>query len=313
MERDKTKATKMHAQLINILCCPNCKGELSTENKGLYCKACSISYGVNKDIPIMIDLDKLPEHLTQQVKYFEKDEDMSTDTYKLSPWQKRYVERFENNFGSVKDKVIIDCGTGSGYMAIELAKKGAYVIACDLTLKVLLRLKKIAGEKNLDSKIVFVCCTAEDLPFKNKTCDFFISNAVLEHLPKETQAISEIKRVCRDNCGVMVVVPLKYKYLNQLYLPLNLFHDKRIGHLRRYDEIDIKRKFSDFIVHKTYYTVHSKKVGKVVVNTFIKDYFDEDEIEQEDKKLEKIRNWASNICVILKRIASVEKKGEFMC
>ncbi|MCH8157184.1 MAG: Trm112 family protein [Nitrospinae bacterium] len=43
-------------ELLEILVCPKCKGdlELTSEEDGLACKACSLMYPIRDDIPIML-------------------------------------------------------------------------------------------------------------------------------------------------------------------------------------------------------------------------------------------------------------------
>jgi len=43
-------------ELLKILCCPMCKGELiETENgDGLVCETCKLRYPVRDDIPVML-------------------------------------------------------------------------------------------------------------------------------------------------------------------------------------------------------------------------------------------------------------------
>ena len=43
-------------ELLEILVCPKCKGEikLNKEKDGLACKACSLLYEIKDDIPIML-------------------------------------------------------------------------------------------------------------------------------------------------------------------------------------------------------------------------------------------------------------------
>jgi|GEM_PF-97905 len=43
-------------QLLDILACPKCKGDLYLTEKGdgLVCKACSLIYEIREDIPIML-------------------------------------------------------------------------------------------------------------------------------------------------------------------------------------------------------------------------------------------------------------------
>jgi len=284
---------------LEYLCCPKCKADLIINEGSLICIKCSEKYEVVNGIPILVDLKNLPHHLNNQIKYFENDFDTSND-FTLEEWQKKYIERFVNNFYQIKDQLVIDCGTGSGYMAIELAKRGANLIACDLTLSSLLRLKNIVDSLRMSDNFVIVCCSADSLPIKHSIADYFISNAVLEHLPDEEATISELNRVCKTTAGLMITVPFRFKYVNPLQIPVNYFHDRRIGHLRRYDEQKLLTKFKNWNKLKTYYTGHFMKVLKVLINLIVK-LFDEEKIEQNDAKKD-FKPWgANNISVMFNR------------
>ena len=43
-------------ELLDILACPQCKGELEydTENKKLICHTCRLKYSIKEEIPIML-------------------------------------------------------------------------------------------------------------------------------------------------------------------------------------------------------------------------------------------------------------------
>jgi len=43
-------------ELLEILACPKCKGELSltTEENGLVCQACKLKYPIRDDVPVML-------------------------------------------------------------------------------------------------------------------------------------------------------------------------------------------------------------------------------------------------------------------
>lgn len=290
----------MTERFLSMLCCPACKGKLSFQERGFSCHSCSREYGVIDNIPMFVSSDFMSSHHRGQVEYFEREEIVAGMRYALEPWQEQYVRRFLSNFPDVRETVVIDCGTGSGYMTIELAQQGAQVIACDLTIRNLVRLRKIAASRNLLSQIDFVCCLAESLPLINGVADFVIENAVLEHLPQELAAIREINRVSKAGAGVMVVVPLHYRYLNPLLIPLNYIHDKRIGHLRRYDEDSLREKFHGWHIKKVYYTGHTAKVVKVVAN-MAHPFFDETAIERDDA-CHAAQKWgASNVCAILRK------------
>ena len=295
----------MNNNYLTYICCPKCKGELILKDSLLICINCNTTYEIKEGIPILINKNTLNKHLIGQIKYFENEMDDVFNNYKLEAWQESYVKRFMDNFSNVKNALILDCGVGSGYMAIELAKRGSNVVACDLTLKNLIKLKNIASSQNMLDNITFICCSAEELPFKKNIFNYYISNAVLEHLPREKEAIEEINRVCKNISGVMIVVPLLYNYINPLFLPLNIIHDIRIGHLRRYSEDILINKFHRFTLVKKYYTGHSKKVFKVLCNILLrKNVFNDYEIEKEDEKKQDNKLFASNIICFFKRVES---------
>ena len=117
----------------------------------------------------------------------------------------------------------MDVGSGSGYMTVELAKLGAKIVSVDLTLKPLIRLKKISKKLGLEDKIQFACCDIQGLPFEDGIFDYYISNAVLEHVEGEQAAIDETNRVTKRNGGLMSTTdkqPVRFETL--LYLLLNI-------------------------------------------------------------------------------------------
>ena len=258
-------------------------------------------------IPILVNLNTLSEHLKGQIKYFER-EDRSRSKFNLEAWQKSYVKRFEKNFSPKEGEILIDIGTGSGYMAIEVAKRGLKVIACDLTLKELIKLKNVVQREHLENNLFLTCCSAEYLPFKSGIANYLVSNAVLEHLPKEKKAISEISRVCKEKSGLMIAVPLKLRCVWPFFWPVNIIHDKRIGHLRRYDYKDLKNKFEKygFKIKRAFYTGHLIKVLGVLATTIFKiraSGFDR-LLENIDQKRENKKYGASNICAIYFRTSA---------
>lgn len=287
--------------ILDYIVDPYTKNKLKFENKNLL-KSKNNEYKLNKEIPVLIDENKINEHLRNQIKYFEDEMTDTFNNYEIAEWQKNYVNLFLDNFLDVKNKLILDCGSGSGYLTIELAKRGAFVISCDLTLMNLVKLKETAKQLGLEKNIAFVCCSAEDLPFKDNIFDYFISNAVIEHLPREIEAIQEIDRVTKKNGGLMVTVPLSYKYLNPILLPVNYIHDQRIGHLRRYNQEILVSKFNKFKLKNTYYTGHTAKVVKVLANMLVKkDLFSTTNIEKEDSKNSNKKWFASNIICFFDR------------
>lgn len=286
----------MNSTLKKFLCCPVCYSKFSVTNNKLVCSDNKHKFTIKQEIPILLDYPSLPKHSKDQQVYFEKNmQETTLDSFKnMDAWKLQYLERFSDNFKRIKNKYILEVGIGDGYMAFGLARLGAKVIACDITFSNLITLKKIAKDLGVGSNLSFICCSADKLPLKKDSLDYFVMNSVLEHISEEMKAIDEIKRVLKKGGGLMLTVPLRFRYIFPPLIPLNIFHDIRIGHLRRYDEASLRNKLNGLQIKKVYFTGHPFKVIKVVINSIVK-IFDEKKIEEEDIKLNNKKLWSSNL------------------
>jgi len=289
-------------KLETILQCPVCFSSFKEHKNKLICIKNKHQFIIKEGIPILFNNQTLSPHSRNQQSYFEKRMtgqiiDIPT---KMNYWKVRYLQRFIENFNLIKNRFVIEVGIGSGYMTIGLAQKGAQVIACDITFKNLIALKNSVRVLGIEKNVLFVCCSADMLPFKKDVFDYFVMNSVLEHIPAEKKVISEIDRILKKDGGLMITVPVKYKYIFPPLLLLNFFHDKRIGHLRRYDEVNLKGKLYKFSLKRTYFTGHPLKVLKVIVNMIVK-VFDEKVIEDEDAKKDTSLLWSSNLIAFFKK------------
>jgi len=124
----------INKKIFDYLCCPYCGGELKMLSSSLLCEQCRGKYKIIKGVPILTNLKNLGEHYQRQILYF-KEESKKASSYFLEEWQKSYIRRFDEFIPNSKNGMVVaDIGTGSGYMAIELAKRGNTVLACDLNL-----------------------------------------------------------------------------------------------------------------------------------------------------------------------------------
>lgn len=291
----------MNKSMYDYLCCPLCKNDFKRNASSFTCLGCKRTYEIRFGIPILVDLLKLPDHLHKQIRYFEKEDEVRGD-WALETWQARYVKNFLD-FGQPKPAgIIVDEATGSGYMAVELAKLGFRVIATDLTLKELVKLKRKLEKLGLSEKVLLICANSENLPIKSKVADGLIANAILEHLPNEKEAIGGITRVVKKGAVIMVAVPIAYRYILPILWPINWLHDKRIGHLRRYSRSQILRKFLKFQEECTYYTGGIIKVLCVMTYFLTKNMWFLQVGEQFDERIKNIPYGASNIVSILKKL-----------
>jgi len=56
MDEEENKPMAISKELLNILACPKCKGDiyLTEDEKGLICDSCRLMYKIEDDIPIML-------------------------------------------------------------------------------------------------------------------------------------------------------------------------------------------------------------------------------------------------------------------
>lgn len=240
------------------------------------------------------------KHYKHQISYFGK-EFSTMSEYKLHLWQKSYIDKIKKNLlgKNIKNKTLIDIGTGHGYVAVEMAKIGLNVIACDLTRESLDNIARFKKKFRL-SNIRLIECKAEEIPLKAKSVDYIVANAILEHIPQEEKAIQEWKRILKPGGKLFITVPLKYRYIFPFFWIINFVHDKRIGHLRRYDLPTLQSKFQ-LIPEKHFYTGHIKKVMGVILSMLLKTNRFDEHLEKIDLKKQNKRYGSSNISVIFKR------------
>ncbi len=108
---------------------------------------------------------------------------------------------------------LIDLGCGAGRHAFEAYRRGAHVVAADLDLGELAPVNgmfaamRAEGEAGPRAAAAAVTADATRLPFPDGTFDRVIASEVLEHVPEDLRALSEITRVLRPGGIAAVTVP----------------------------------------------------------------------------------------------------------
>ena len=132
--------------------------------------------------------------------------------------------------------LVLDIGCGYGRHSFEALRRGARAVALDLSdteLKdVLGMFKALHADDNLPLGAV-VNANALRLPFADGTFDHVIASEVLEHIPDDTAAMSEIARVVKPGGRVAVTVPRTGQEIVCWALSRE-YHDTPGGHVRIY-------------------------------------------------------------------------------
>jgi SAM-dependent methyltransferase len=147
--------------------------------------------------------------------------------------------------------LLLDLGCGFGRHAFEGFRRGARVVACDLSaaelkdVRATFEAMRAAGEGPPQGFTATVNGNALSLPFADGTFDRVIASEVLEHIPDDVQALGELTRVLRDGGTMAVTVPtwlpeqICWQLSDEYYAP-----KAEGGHVRIYREREVRERMA---------------------------------------------------------------------
>jgi len=145
---------------------------------------------------------------------------------------------------------VLDMGCGGGRHAFEAWRRGAAVVALDASEAELKEVRGVLGAMIDADELPHgaksgiggaVNGDALSLPFPDGAFDCVIASEVLEHVPPDTVAISELVRVLRPGGRMAVTVPTRWPERVCWALD-HRYHDTPGGHVRIYRQHDLEAK-----------------------------------------------------------------------
>lgn len=108
--------------------------------------------------------------------------------------------------GSTEPLRVLDVGTGTALIPIELARRGVAVrvTAIDLADEMLAVGRRNVAAAGLSDVIALERVDAKGLPYADGTFDVVMSNSIVHHIPEPRGTLAEMVRVLRDG-GVLFV------------------------------------------------------------------------------------------------------------
>jgi len=138
----------------------------------------------------------------------------------------RTVQRMASKAGVVKDKSVLDLGSGYGGAARVLAGEyGAKVTCLNLSTVENERNRQLTREAGLDGKINVVDGSFDDVPFGNETFDLAWSQDAILHAPDRRAVLDEITRVLRPGGELIFTDPMQTDALTDTS-PLQPIYDR---------------------------------------------------------------------------------------
>lgn len=111
--------------------------------------------------------------------------------------------------GVTSSQHILDIGTGTGIVALEVARKlgeQGRVVGIDLSDGMLATAKGKADKEGLATKAEFLKMDAEALEFEDNSFDNVLSLYALRHFPNPEKAVAEIRRVLKPGGKAVIAV-----------------------------------------------------------------------------------------------------------
>jgi ubiquinone/menaquinone biosynthesis C-methylase UbiE/uncharacterized protein YbaR (Trm112 family) len=184
----------MKPDLLSLLCCPECQGQLRAENirqvngrweSGTLTCACGQKYPIRNFIPRFVPDDGYAGNFSFEWTKHSRTQIDSDTSYRS--W-KTFFEKTAFPAEALRNKLVLDVGFGSGRFADVASKCGAEVIGIDLSFSMDAARHTFEKRQNIQ----MVQANVFHLPFRANTFDFIYSIGVLHHTPDCRRAFERL-------------------------------------------------------------------------------------------------------------------------
>lgn len=128
--------------------------------------------------------------------------------YNKQTRSKEHLERIVEALDVKAGDRILDLGTGSGYLAFEVARRvtNCSVVGLDIVERTLEKNRKQAEENEIGN-IEFMAYDGMSFPFEDEIFDYVITRYALHHFPKIEKTFQEISRVLKKQGHLFIADP----------------------------------------------------------------------------------------------------------
>jgi SAM-dependent methyltransferase/uncharacterized protein YbaR (Trm112 family) len=204
--------------LVNVLCCPDCKGDLTlidgtpghaeVESGSLVCCRCVTTFPIVRNVP----------------RFVSSDQYVGSFSYEWNRWNQVQLdiangrteseETFTRKTGftpaDLRGNLVLDVGCGAGRFLDVASRWGAIVIGVDLSFAVDASQQSVGDRPNVS----VVQADVFRLPFRDETFDAVFSIGVLHHSRDTREAFLQLPRLLKSDGELAVWL---YYYRDRVY------------------------------------------------------------------------------------------------
>jgi len=208
----------MHRELISIVRCPKCNksGFTITEDRSennniingtLFCPDCKIMFKIQNDA---LDLRyNLSKTCLDEIEATRRETEKRTDPEKDQLKEKKYenldfgemsLANYYGIDGFIKDgdgKISLDLGTGGGWLAAFLSRKGYLSVGIDLS--------DTRFVDDFGKEFNLILTDMGMLPFDDSSIDLISSSSAIHHAPSLKSTLKEISRILKPDGQVVII------------------------------------------------------------------------------------------------------------
>ena len=153
--------------------------------------------------------------------------------------QEFHLERYRFAANFVKDKVVADIASGTGYGSSLLNTTGSpkFIYSVDISADGIEYARKYYDDPNIE----FICASADETGIKSESVDIVVSFETIEHVVDDTKLLEEFFRILRPGGVLICSTPNNWQLKNSEF------------HLRDYTRDSFQQALSEkFEVSKLY-------------------------------------------------------------
>ncbi len=202
---------------LELLCCPNCKGDLTVAGDSLKCSGCDHQFEKSGQIPLLfwpnewtdskVDVTDTVQAFYEETPFPNYDDFDSAAALAQKAKQGIFAKMLDDQVP--QGTMVLECGCGTGQLSNFLAMSNRTVFGTDICLNSLRLAEKFRADNEL-RRVQFLQMNLFRPIFKPGTFDLVVSNGVLHHTSDPFLAFKSISTLVKP--GGYLLVGLYHRY-----------------------------------------------------------------------------------------------------